>query len=151
MDKTDYAIVRELQKDGRLTNQELSERISLSPSPCLRRVKALQESGIIKGYAAIIDQKKYGLPITVFIRMKLDHNSGENVERFETAVSRLGEVLECHMMTGGADYMLRVLVASLDEYEEFMRRRIHVIEGIASIDTSFVIGEVKQSQVFKAV
>lgn len=146
MDAIDRRILRELQKDGRLTNQELSERVNLSPSPCLRRVKNLEKAGIIGGYAAIVDQEAYGLPVTVFLQVRLDRHSEESVKAFETAVERIDEIMECYLMAGDRDYLLRVVVANLADYEDFIRRRIHKIPGIASLDSSFAYGVVKRSQ-----
>lgn len=148
MDKIDRQIIRELQLDGRLSNHELAERVNLSPSPCLRRMRNLEEAGIIKGYTALIDQKAYGLPITVFIRIRLEHHSQESVHDFEQAVLRIDEILDCFLMTGDSDYLLRVIVESLEDYELFIRKKIHKIPCIASIDTSFAYGLVKQARVY---
>ncbi len=147
MDAIDRKIVRELQADGRLTNQELSERVNLSPSPCLRRVRNLEKSGIIHGYAAIVDQEAYGLPVTVFLQVRLDRHSGESVRIFEESIRRIDEIMECYLMAGDRDYLLRVVVANLADYEDFIRRRIHAIPGIASLESSFAFGVVKRSQV----
>lgn len=151
MDGKDRQIIRALQINGRLTNQELSEKVNLSPSPCSRRVHALEERGVIAGYTALVDQKAYGLPLTVFIRIRLDQHSKEAVARFEHGVAEIDEILDCFLMTGVADYLLRVIVADLDAYESFVRSRLHAIPGIASIDTSFAYGIVKQTQVYPAV
>ena len=148
MDLKDRQIIRELQKDGRITNQELAERVHLSPSPCLRRLRQLEESGVITGYTALVDQKAYGLPITVFLRIRLDRHGESVIKIFEQAIGRIDEVLDCFLLAGGDDYLLRVIVASLEAYEDFMRRKIHAIPGIASIDTSFAYGVVKQTRVF---
>ncbi|MTI08761.1 Lrp/AsnC family transcriptional regulator [Curvivirga aplysinae] len=148
MDDTDLMIINELQKDGRLTNQELSERVNLSPSPCLRRVRSLEERGVIKGYTALVNQKELGLPVTVFIRISLQHHDLEHVQIFEDAIRGISEILDCYLMTGKADYLLRVAVADLEAYEKFMREKIHHIPGIASIDTSFAYGVVKQTHTF---
>ena len=150
MDAKDRQIIRALQISGRLTNQELSEKVNLSPSPCSRRVRALEESGVITGYTALVDQKAYGLPLTVFVRIRLEHHSKEAVARFEQGIQRIDEILDCFLMTGVADYLLRVIVANLDAYEGFVRTRLHTIPGIASIDTSFAYGTVKQTQVYPA-
>ena len=148
MDNIDRKIIRELQKNGRITNQELATKVNLSPSPCLRRLKALEERGIIKGYSAIIDAKSYGLPLTALIRIKLDRHSEDAVRQFEDRVRRLDEVLECHVLTGATDYFMKVLVAGLEEYEEFVRKQIHPIGDINSIDSSFVYGTVKTTNIF---
>ncbi|MCA1300509.1 Lrp/AsnC family transcriptional regulator [Stappia indica] len=147
MDETDRKIIRALQREGRLSNQDLSQRVNLSPSPCLRRVRNLERAGVIDGYAAIVDQEAYGLPVTVFLQVRLDRHSQENVTAFETAVAGIDEIMECYLMAGDRDYLLRVVVASLADYEEFIRRRIHKIPGIASLDSSFAFGVVKRSQV----
>ncbi len=150
MDKIDLSIIRELQTDGRLTNQVLSERVGLSPSPCLRRVRALEARGIIRGYAAVIDQKAFGLPITVFVRISLTRHAQETVARFEDAVQQMEEVMECHLLTGTADYQLRVVVADLEDYERFMRQDIQGLPGIASVNTSLAYGEVKRITALRA-
>ena len=151
MDAKDRQIIRALQRNGRATNLEIAEEVNLSPSPCLRRIRLLEESGAILGFRAIVDQRSYGLPVTVFIRIRLERHSGETVNHFETRIRTLDEVLECHLMTGPADYLLRVVVAGLDAYEDFIRNRIHPIGGIASIDSSFVYGSVKHTGVFPMV
>lgn len=148
MDARDRRIIRELQKDGRLTNQELAERVHLSPSPCLRRLRLLEEKGIIRGYTALVDQQAYGLPVTVFIRIRLERHSRDAVREFERRVAGIDEILDCFLMTGDADYLLRVIVRGLDDYERFMRQKLHEIPGIASIDTSFAYGIVKQKLVY---
>ncbi len=148
MDTKDRQIIRELQKDGRLTNQELAERVNLSPSPCLRRVRNLEAEGVITGYTALVDQKAYGLPITVFVRVRLNSPSQDLITGFEAQVQRIDQILVCFLLAGSDDYLLRVIVDSLEAYEAFMRRKLHAIPGIASIDTSFAYGVVKQTRVF---
>jgi len=147
MDSKDRQILRELQSDGRLTNQDLSERVNLSPSPCLRRVRLMEEQGIIRGYTALVDQKAWGLPVTVFIRLKLERHSDEAVNAFEQAIIAMPQVMDCWLMTGRSDYLLRVIAADLDDYERFVRRELQRVPGIASIDTSFAYGSVKHAQV----
>jgi len=151
MDKIDQKIILELQKNGRLSNQELAERVNLSPSPCLRRLRNLENEGIIKGYSATVDQVAYGLPVTVFVRIKLQHHTEDGVSAFENAIQDIGEILECHLMTGDWDYLMRVVVSSLEDYERFTRQRIHKISGVAAIETSFAFGEVKRTNVFPVV
>jgi len=147
MDSKDRQILRELQNNGRLTNQELSERVNLSPSPCVRRVRLMEEQGMIKGYTALVDPKAWGLPITVFIRLKLERHSEEAVNEVEQAISAMPKVMDCWLMTGRSDYLLRVIAADLDDYERFVRRELQRVPGIASIDTSFAYGSVKHAQV----
>ncbi|QDI78208.1 MULTISPECIES: Lrp/AsnC family transcriptional regulator [Leisingera] len=148
MDSKDRQIIRALQRDGRMTNQDLAEAVNLSPSPCLRRVRNLEASGVIRGYSADVDATAYGLAITVFVRIRLERHNETDVQSFEGRVRRMDEVLECHVLTGAMDYQLRVLVPDLEAYESFIRNRIHPIGGIASIDTSFVYGTVKKTAVF---
>jgi Lrp/AsnC family leucine-responsive transcriptional regulator len=148
MDSKDRQILTALQENGRLTNQELSERVNLSPSPCLRRVRLMEEAGIIRGYTALVDQKAWGLPVTVFIRIKLERHGDDAVQSFERAIQNMPEVMDCWLMTGAADYQLRVLAADLDAYERFVRGKLQRVSAIASIDTSFAYGEVKRSQVY---
>ncbi|MXN48684.1 winged helix-turn-helix transcriptional regulator [Shinella kummerowiae] len=151
MDEKDQQIVAALQDNGRLTNQELSERVNLSPSPCLRRVRLLEESGVIKGYTAVVDEATYGLPITAFVRIRLERHTQAAVAAFERKVRDIDAIIDCYVMTGDADYLLRVLVESLQDYESFVRTRLHMIEGIASIDTSFAYGTVKRATRFPRV
>lgn len=150
MDSKDRQIVRALQRDGRITNQDLAEAVNLSPSPCLRRVRNLESRGVIQGYSADVDAAAYGLPITVFVRIRLERHNESDVQNFERRIRTIDEVLECHIMTGAMDYQLRVLVPDLAAYEDFIRNRIHPIGGIASIDTSFVYSTVKKTAVFPA-
>lgn len=151
MDDKDRQILSALQKDGRLSNQDLSEKVNLSPSPCLRRLRMLEESNIIRGYTAIVDEEAYGLPVTAFVRVRLERHGREQVAAFEDAIKGVEAILDCYVMTGSADYLLRVLVASLRDYEHFVREQLHPIPGIASIDTSFAYGMVKRSTVYPAL
>jgi DNA-binding Lrp family transcriptional regulator len=151
MDKTDRQILRELQRNGRISNQDLAERVNLSPSPCLRRVKQLEKSGLIKGYTAEVDNEAYGLPIIVFVSVQLERHSAEVVKKFETAVKLVENVLECYVTTGSADYLLKVMVKDLHDYEHFVRHELHEIGNIASIDTSFAYGVVKRSHVLPMI
>jgi len=148
IDAKDRQIIRELQRDGRMTNQELAERVNLSPSPCLRRVRLLEEAGVIVGYSADVDARACGLQITAFIHVTLQRHERDAVEHFEQRVRDADEILECFLLTGEADYLLRVIVADLDEYEQFVRNRLHGIPGIGSITTSLVYGAIKSSRVF---
>ncbi len=148
MDDKDQQILRVLQTDGRISNQDLAERVNLSPSPCLRRLRNLEERGVIRGYSADVDAKACGLPLTAYIRISLSPHSEETVRGFETRVQSLDEVMECHLLTGRSDYMLRVMVSGLDAYEHFIRHSLQPIPHIASIDSSFVYGTVKKTNVF---
>jgi DNA-binding Lrp family transcriptional regulator len=148
MDSKDRQIIRALQRNSRMTNQDLAAEVNLSPSPCLRRVKLLEQSGALKGYTADIDAEAYGLPVTVFVRVSLIGHTEKIVQQFEMQVSRLDQVLECFVMTGTSDYLLRVVVADLTDYESFVRKRLHPIGSISSIDSGFVYGVVKKTGIF---
>ncbi len=140
LDKFDQAILAELQANGRLTNQELAERIGLSPSPCLRRVKALEDAGIIAGYKAIINAEKLGLSLMALIHISMDKHTPERFDNFERSVSVLPEVLECLLITGqSADYQLKVQVKDMQAYQELLLHRITRIEGVSGVHTSFVL------------
>jgi DNA-binding Lrp family transcriptional regulator len=145
LDRTDLKILEQLQLDARISNQDLARRVNLSASPCLRRVRRLEDSGMIRGYTAIVDQQRYGLPITVFIRITLERHDTQTVSEFERRVRDIDEIMDCFLMTGQRDYLLRVVAASLEGYERFIRDVIHTIPGIASIDTSFAYGVVKNA------
>lgn len=151
MDDIDRKIVRAMQRDGRMSNRELADRVGLSPSPCLRRLKILEQSGVIRGYHAEIDAQLYGLPITVFIRVRLERHDEDTVNAFEAKVRANDNIVECHVMTGESDYLLRVMVADLSDYERFVRRELQRIGGVASIDTSFAYGMVKRRSAFPLV
>ncbi|WP_392336795.1 Lrp/AsnC family transcriptional regulator [Loktanella salsilacus] len=148
MDRKDRQIIAALQRNGRLTNQDLAEQVNLSPSPCLRRTRALEERGVIKGYTAIVDEKAYGLPVTALVRISLERHTGAVVDLFEKKVRETAQILDCYVITGSEDYLLRVLVEDLAGYEAFVRTKLHNIPGIASIDSSFAYGILKQSTVF---
>lgn len=151
MDSKDRQIIRALQRNSRMTNQDLAAEVNLSPSPCLRRVKLLEQSGALKGYTADIDAAAYGLPVTVFVRVSLSGHTEAVVRQFEQQIRRVDQVLECYIMTGPSDYLLRVVVADLAGYESFVRRHLHPIGGIGSIDSSFVYGVIKKTGVFPAI
>lgn len=145
MDNKDKQIIRALQLSGRLTNQELAETINLSPSPCLRRVRALESAGIIKGYTAVVDEATFGLPITAFVSIRLETHNEETTQKFEQAIQNIDNILDCYVMTGNTDYLLRVVCDSLQGYENFVRKQLHRIPGIAAVETSLAYGTVKKS------
>ncbi|MBL4613733.1 MAG: Lrp/AsnC family transcriptional regulator [Magnetovibrio sp.] len=145
MDAIDHNIIRHLQLNARLTNQELADKINLSPSPCLRRVRNLEKSGVLTGYTAIVDQEKYGLPINVFVNIRLEKQSNEAIQAFEDGIQELDEVIECYLMTGSRDYMLRVVSQNLKTYEAFIREKLTTLPGIAGIESSFAFGQVKRN------
>jgi DNA-binding Lrp family transcriptional regulator len=151
LDRIDKRIVRELQKNARLTNQELSERVGLSPSPCLRRVRLLEEKGVLLGYTAIVDQSEYGLPITAFVSVRLEKQAEATIRAFEKGIAPLEEVLACYLVSGSHDYLLQVACRSLKDYERFIREKLTRIEGIGSLETNYAFGRVKYQPVFPAV
>ena len=123
-----------LQSDGRTTMQELADKVGLSISPCHRRVKLLEERGVITRYIATVDQKSLGLHVSVFISIKLARQKEEDLDRFARAISKWDEVLECYLMTGNRDYLLRVVAADLSSYEAFLKNKLTRLDGIASIE-----------------
>ena len=146
LDAIDLKILRALQEDGKISMGELAEKVGLSPSPCARRVRLMEKAGIIKGYAAIIDQRRVGLPISAFASIKLERQREEDLDRFEETVSRWPEVLDCYLMTGQRDYLMRVVAADLEAYERFIKDKLTRLDNIASIETSFALGQVKRSE-----
>jgi len=147
LDAIDRKILAVLQADGRISLADLSARIGLSPSPCLRRMRHLERDGIIAGYVAVLDQGKVGLPVSVFVSIKLESQRVQALERFNKAIARWPEVLECYLMTGPRDYLLRIVVADLAAYEQFLKHKLTKVDGIASIESSFALEQVKYTHV----
>ncbi len=143
LDEIDRKILRELQADARLTNSELSDRVGLSPSPCLRRLRNLEKAGVIDRYVALVDQEKVGLPVSVFVSIQLERQREEELDKFDREISRHPEVLECYLMTGTRDYLLRVVAADLSAYERFLKEKLTRIDGVASIQSSFALKQIK--------
>lgn len=140
LDKYDRLILEELQRNGRISNQELAEKVSLSPSPCLRRVKQLEEQGYIRTYAALLDARKLGLTLLSFIQISMDKHTPERFEAFEQSIASHPEVLECHLITGqSADYLLKVIVKDMDAYQHFLLDKLTRIEGVTGVHSSFVM------------
>jgi len=143
IDRYDHQILRQLQADGRLSNQELADRIGLSPSPCLRRVRALEEAGIITGYRALVDAKMLGLSLMALIHISMDRHTPERFESLEAAVKDIPEVMECLLITGqAADYQLKVVVRDMDAYQDLLLNRITRIPGVTGVHSSFVLRRV---------
>ena len=146
MDRYDQRILELLQQDGRLSNQELADSIGLSPSPCLRRVRALEEVGVIAGYRALVDAKKLGLTLMALIHISMDRHTPERFENFENKISQLPEVLECLLITGqDADYQLKVIVRDMDAYQQLLLNKVTRIEGVTGVHSSFVMRSVIQN------
>jgi Lrp/AsnC family leucine-responsive transcriptional regulator len=148
MDRFDRQILEILQREGRLSNQELAERIGLSPSPCLRRVRALEEAGLISGYRATVDARKLGLTLTALVYISMDVHTPERFAAFETAVSLLPEVLECLLITGQeADYQLKVAVRDMDHYQALLLGHLTRIPGVTGVHSSFVLRSVLKNAI----
>lgn len=145
LDAIDRRLLAALQENGRLSATELAERVGLTTSPCLRRLRLLEQAGIIRGYAALVDQEKVGLPVSVFVSVKLARQREEALERFESAVRACPEVVECYLMTGPRDYLLRVVAKDLSAYERFLKETLTRVEGVDSIESSFALAQVKFS------
>jgi Lrp/AsnC family leucine-responsive transcriptional regulator len=143
LDRYDRRILAELQRDGRISNQELAERIGLSPSPCLRRVRALEESGLITGYRAMLDAKQLRLSLMALIHISMDRHTPERFANFDATVARLPEVMECLLITGqDADYQLKVVVRDMDAFQTLLLEKITRIEGVSGVHSSFVLRRV---------
>ena len=147
LDDLDRKILEHLQADGRMSLADLAARVGLSPSPCLRRVRNLERAGVISRYVAVLDQRAVGLPVSVFVSIKLEKQRQESLDRFAKAIARWPEVLECYLMTGPRDYWLRVVVPDLAAYERFVKQKLTRLEGIASIESSFALEQVKYTNV----
>lgn len=143
LDRYDRQILEILQQDGRISNQDLADKIGLSASPCLRRVRTLEEEGFITGYRALLDAKKLGLTLMALIHISMDRHTPERFANFEKKVGALPEVLECLLITGqDADYQLKVIVPDMDAYQELLLNKITRIEGVSGVHSSFVMRKV---------
>ena len=147
LDAVDLKILALLQVDGRISINDLASKVGLSPSPCLRRVRILEKSGVIARYVAVLDQRAAGLPVSVFISVKLEKQKEDLLDKFAKTIARWPEVLECYLMTGPRDYWLRVVVPDLAAYERFLKTKLTRLEGIASIESSFALEQVKYTNV----
>jgi Lrp/AsnC family transcriptional regulator, leucine-responsive regulatory protein len=139
LDEIDRRILAALQSNARLRNVELADQVGLSASPCLRRVRNLEQSGVIRGYATVVDPEAVGLPVSVFVQVTLEKQAEASLETFETQIAQWSEVMECYLMTGDADYLLRVVAADLTAYQEFLMNKLTRVEGVASIKSSFAL------------
>ena len=147
MDQIDLKILRLLQRDAHMTAEAIGAAVGLSPSPCLRRIRVMEKAGILRGYVALVDEKQVGLPVSVFVSVKLERQREEELDAFEAAVTQWPEVVEAYLMTGQQDFLLRVVVADLDAYECFLKTQLTRVEGVASIQSSFALGQVKHTSV----
>ena len=146
VDEIDRKILRELRSDARLTQLELADRVGLSPTACTRRVRLLEQSGVISGYRARFDEATLGFGFSVFISVKLDHQVKDRLASFEAAVTRFPEVVDCWLMTGSRDYLLRIAVKDLVEFESFLIQHLTNVPGVASIESSIPIRRVKAAE-----
>ena len=143
LDRHDKQILAVLQEDGRISNQDLADRIGLSPSPCLRRVRTLEEAGVIAGYRALLDARKLGLTLMALIGISMDKHTPERFDSLEAVIRDIPEVLECLLITGQqADYQLKVVVRDMDAYQHLLLNRITQIKGVTGVHTSFVLRRV---------
>ena len=143
LDRHDQQILQLLQEEGRISNQELADRIGLSPSPCLRRVQALEKSGLITGYRALVNAKALGLTLMALIHISMDQHTPERFKNFEEQISAIPDVMECLLITGqSADYQLKVIVKDMDAYQELLLNRITRITGVTGVHSSFVLRRV---------
>lgn len=143
LDRTDLAILGELQREGRLSNADLAERVKLSPSACLRRVQRLEQAGVLAGYAALIDPARVGLGLQAFVRVQLARHEPDAVATFTARVNRWDEVVACHALTGEMDYLLHVVVQDLEHFSRFLLDHLLNASGVADVNSSFVLRTVK--------
>ncbi len=144
LDRIDRKILSLLQRNARISNAELAERVNLSPTPCLRRLRKLQDSGLIEGYTAILDKKALGLQMSAFVFVSLEKNTRENGEAFESALTDLAEVTECCVVAGRHDYVLRVVTRNLENYERFLKERLAEVEVIAGLESMIILNQSMQ-------
>ena len=143
LDDLDRHILLELQGNGRLTNQELADRVGLSPSPCLRRVRRLEDAGVISGFAAVLSPAVLGLPITAFVRLTLDSHAAQVVSAVEERLRSIPEIIEAHLLAGDADYQVKIVVESFPAYEDLLKRELRDIPHLSSITTTFAFAVIK--------
>ncbi|MCW2165038.1 DNA-binding transcriptional regulator, Lrp family [Microbacterium hydrothermale] len=143
LDAIDRLILTELQRDGRLSNQDLADRVGLSPSPCLRRVRRLEDAGVIAGYRAVVSPPAVDLAITAFVRLRLASHEGATVDAVEEKLRAIPSIVEAHLLAGDWDYLVRIVTPTFEEYERLLREHLRSIPSLASIDTTFAFGVTK--------
>lgn len=143
LDSIDIRILEQLQRNGSMPNNELAERVGLSPAPCWRRVKRLEEAGVIRQRVALLDGEAVGLALTVFASVKLAHHTADAISLFEAAVLEFPEVTECYTVSGGTDFLLRIVTTSMRSYETFLRENILRLPGVSEVQSRFVVTQVK--------
>jgi DNA-binding Lrp family transcriptional regulator len=147
LDKRDADILKALQEDGRMTNAALAKRINTAEAPAWRRLRALETSGVIRGYRAVVDQRKLGLEVTAFVQIRFLNHSPDLQRQFEIEVQQLPEVIWCHNVSGGTDFLLCAVARSLDDYGQFVSTRLRMLPGVASIESVFSMKAVKDSAI----
>lgn len=147
LDSIDRKIIASLQTDSRLTLQQIADRVGVTASPCHRRITRLERDGIITRYSAMVNQKAVGLPVSVFVSIKLERQKERELELFSKAIAKWPEVVECYLMTGPRDYLMRVVAPDHMAYEQFLKQKLTRLEGVASIESSFALDQIKYSVV----
>lgn len=145
LDEIDRKILRTLSRDGRISNQKLAETVNLSPTPCWHRVKALEESGHISGYVAVLDQRSLGLPDTVIIEVTVDRHDDEIFQAFSDALAELPEVMEAYLLSGEYDYLIKVAVSGTEGYERFLRQKLYRLPGVKHTRSTFTLRCLKRA------
>lgn len=149
LDRVDRLIIKHLSSDGRISNLDLAEKVGLSPTPCARRVKRLEDTGIIKKYSVTLDRNKLGLKLTALISISMDRHTPDRFERFEAEILTMPEVVECNLVTGqSADYLLKALLPDMEHYEAFLLGKLTKIEGVTGVHSSFVLRETQTAEAF---
>jgi DNA-binding Lrp family transcriptional regulator len=143
LDDADRRILSALQQDGRLSNAELAEKVGMSSSPCWRRTRRLEENGYIKSYRAVLDRRRLGMGVLVFVSVQIDTHSDDEAGSFERAIKTLPEVVSCHSVGGGADFFLQVVCKDLDDYADFSMTRLRRLPGIKAMTSNFALKEIK--------
>ena len=142
MDKTDIRILELIQKDARISIVDLAERVNLTPTPCARRVQNLEKAGYITDYVGLIDQQKVGLSVNAFVELRLVREQEDEINDFETKVAEYPEIMECYALSGGHDYLLRVVAPDLESYHHFLREKLLTIRAVDTVQTSFALDRV---------
>ncbi|MEM7280333.1 MAG: Lrp/AsnC family transcriptional regulator [Pseudomonadota bacterium] len=146
LDQTDLKLLREIQREARISNVELSERLNLSPTPCLRRLRKLEDSGVIRGYETQLDSTLLGFQISALAFVKLTRNSADNAKDFEKQIQNLAAVVECNVITGAYDYVLRIVAKNLEDYERILKNQLGVIRELADIESTIILKQVECSK-----
>ena len=142
MDKIDHQLLNLIQQDARMSIVDLAERVNLTQTPCARRVQNLEKRGLIKGYVGLLDQKKIGLSVNAFVELSLKRDKVGVIEEFEKGIGQYPEVMECYALSGGHDYLLRVVAPDLDHYHQFLKQKLLTLPGVDGVQTSFALNRV---------